>query len=560
MVSAKEEVNEGLTERLVWQAAERDDQAVAREINRGEVALDGIYGLEETGLLDEFYGFVEQIGALELLKRIEPMGIKRVMVPFIQYVLLYVLKILFGVGSMHALPVLLFSNTAAMQWVGFNAHQIKNGICNRGRRQGKSKDVTGPICDDTLTRNIIKIPLKVIVSFFNGVVGCLAQFRILPSNIWISMDGSDLVTTRHYQGCGSVTRKKRLKNKMGRVEEVEVTVYGFKLLAAFYGPLRIPLAAKVVGIQESEGKYFLELLKQVRENLEPRGVTIEGVVVDRGYLDGAQLWEISQSQILFVIPAKSGMHVRVDAKSLAASDFKPLRYEASRKEKLTRGIGKKARPVELETKVVGIAGLTTYAQYGEPGWQRQENMKEGKFHPINAVVVLKWKGRDYGPHGGPVYLTNMSVKKPFEPFDRYDERSLIENGLFKEGKRPWNLKCFPTRSEHGVKLHVFFTLSIMALTHAFRAWKKKQESEEKQQQQGWTWGMEQFRRKVRQQSKDKAIVFIGESYGIFWLSEIMVLMGRKVKDLPKEIDKPDDILRKYNLLTQPTEALSQLAC
>lgn len=43
-------------------------------------------------------------------------------------VLLYMLKILFGIISMNELLALLFSNVAAINLVGFNAHQARNLI------------------------------------------------------------------------------------------------------------------------------------------------------------------------------------------------------------------------------------------------------------------------------------------------------------------------------------------------------------------------------------------------------------------------------------------------
>jgi hypothetical protein len=46
--------------------------------------------------------------------------------------LLYRLKIMFGIKSINALPVLLFSDAALMQLVGFNAQQVHDGVCHRG--------------------------------------------------------------------------------------------------------------------------------------------------------------------------------------------------------------------------------------------------------------------------------------------------------------------------------------------------------------------------------------------------------------------------------------------
>jgi hypothetical protein len=69
----------------------------------------------------------------------------------------------------------------------------------------------------------------------------------------------------------------------------------------------------------------------------------------------------------------------------------------------------------VETEVVGIAGLTTYDQYGTPEHGRQANRRDFQAHPINAVVVCKWHNRDYDPGGKTVFLINVSVDKPFAP-------------------------------------------------------------------------------------------------------------------------------------------------
>ena len=69
-----------------------------------------------------------------------------------QYVLLYGLKTLFGIESMNALPPLLFSDEALMQLVGFNAQQVRQGICQRGATTRQGERTPGPICPDTLAK------------------------------------------------------------------------------------------------------------------------------------------------------------------------------------------------------------------------------------------------------------------------------------------------------------------------------------------------------------------------------------------------------------------------
>ena len=68
--------------------------------------------------------------------------------------------------------------------------------------------------------------------------------------------------------------------------------------------------------------------------------------------------------------------------------------------------------------------------------------------PINAVVVRTWENR-VPKTGGTVYLTNGEVRDPFRIFDTYDWRSVIENGIFKEGKHPWHLLNFPKAHRGG---------------------------------------------------------------------------------------------------------------
>src|SRR2546428_4844358 len=127
-------------ERLSWQLARRDDQRVAQGLYAGEV-IEEMHELSEAGLLDEFFVFLEEIGMMAVLEQMELPGVQRVLVPTIQFVLLYVLKVLFGGQSMNELPRLLFSNLALMQLVGFNARQVEAGLTKRGdaQRQGKKK-------------------------------------------------------------------------------------------------------------------------------------------------------------------------------------------------------------------------------------------------------------------------------------------------------------------------------------------------------------------------------------------------------------------------------------
>ena len=83
----------------------------------------------------------------------------------------------------------------------------------------------------------------------------------------------------------------------------------------------------------------------------------------------------------------------------------------------------------MRTELVGIEGLTTYDDYGDPQQTQFAHRRDYQGKPINAVVVHRWDNR-LPATDGTVYLTNGPVTDPFVVFDTYDWRSVIENGIF----------------------------------------------------------------------------------------------------------------------------------
>jgi hypothetical protein len=60
---------------------------------------------------------------------------------------------------MHALSALVFSDEAMMRLVGFNARQVRHGVCQRGTAQRQWPRTSGSICPDALADNIVKLDL-----------------------------------------------------------------------------------------------------------------------------------------------------------------------------------------------------------------------------------------------------------------------------------------------------------------------------------------------------------------------------------------------------------------
>jgi Transposase DDE domain len=537
MGQTHDEITQNLAERLCWQVARRDDTRIARRLYRKQL-VDGVYRLDEGALLDDFFHFLRAIEVMALLEQVHGTAIQREMIPFVQYLLLYGLKTLFGIESMHALPSLLFSDEALMQLVGFNAQQVRQGVCQRGRTKRQGERTPGPICPDTLANNIVQCNLRDLVALFNGVIRALAKAGVFGKRVTGIADGTDLETTERYQGCGQATRQRRIEDKWGRVQEIAVTVYGWKLIVLIDARTKLPLAAKVVPIQEHETLSLRALVTQARINLAGYA-RLHKVVFDKGFLDGTDLWWLDQQGIRFVVPAKANMAVTADARAQAAAGEEITL--GRRAHTVRHGQGTAAWRERLETEVVGITGLTTYDQYGTADHGRHAHRRDFQPNLINAVVVRKWNNRDYGPGGKTVFLTNASVQQPLQPFDDYDDRSLIENCCIKEAKQQWDLKHPPQKTARAVRVHVMFTLLMFALATAYRL------QGEGEALRGEPVGWQRWRRQLLEQTRDQVIVFAQGYYGIFHIAEFALLMGVKLKDVPPGIGTRQDILAKHGL-------------
>jgi hypothetical protein len=536
-MQSKEDVTTNLVERLDWRFARRDESRIARRLWKKQ-AVDAIYSLEEGAMLDEFVHFLDEIGVVPRWQALQGDGIKREMVDFFQYVMLYGMKTLFGIEGMNALPDLLLSDEAAMRLAGFNAVQIRDGICQRRHEKRQGDKLPGPICPDTLADNIVKLSLGAMEAFLNGVVQDLARAGVFARQVTGILDGTDLETTARYEGCGQATRKRKITDKRGQVREIEVTVYGWKLLVMIEVRTKIPLAAKVVPIQDHEATFTRELVSQARAHLAPHA-RLSRVVFDRGFLDGADLWWLAQQDLGFVVPAKANMRVTADAQALAAAGTGVV---ARRVHTVAHGQGKHRWTERLETEVVGIAALTTYDQYGPEEHAQHPYRKDFEGHPLNAVVVRKWNNRDDGPGGKVVFLTNDAVAKPLTIFDAYDDRSLIENCCIKESKQAWNLKHPPKKTERAVQVHVLFTLSMFALATAYRL--RAEQAAVGDEPVGW----QRWRRQLIQQNRDKVIIFAQGWYGIFHVAEYSLLLGVRLREPPPQVGSRRDVLKKYGLV------------
>jgi Transposase DDE domain len=536
-------------DRLNWQVACRDEGKVARALYAGE-AIDEMHHLSDAGLLDEFFVFLKDLGMLEAFEQVSLTGVKRTLIPTVQFVLLYFLKVLLGGESMNELPRVLFSDLALMELVGFNAHQCENGLTKRGESSRTTKKKQGPLTAQCLADNICKITQEEIERLFNTMVHLLARRGWFAGTLLVALDGSKVPTPESYEGRGKIKQTRKVKVK-GQKEAVtqEYYVYGWKVLVLIEVQTRLPLAMKLVPIQDYEGKWLIPLLEQAQRNLGTQAC-IGTIVVDRGYLDGEDLWRVHQKGIIFVICGKSSMAVTQDAQGLAQAQQAVVRERVVR-----RGHGKTATDQRLRTELVGLEALTSYDQYGEAHNTQHAHRRDYVGQSINAVVVRKWENR-VPQTGGTVYLTNGEVRDPFVVFDTYDGRSVIENGIFKEGKHPWHLLKFPKRTEAAVVVHCHLTLLVMGLTTAFRLWQKQQATAPAALTEVLPTlgsallggeGIARWRKRLEEENRDKIIVFIGQDYGIFHLAEFAVLTHVPIRRLPSSLGSPQAVLQRFGI-------------
>lgn len=536
-------------ERLNWKLAWRDDARVAQGLYAGE-EIEEMHELSDAGLLDEFFVFLEELGMMQAFEQMRLPGAKRMLVPTVQFVLRYLLKVLFGGQSMNELPRVLFSDLGLMELVGFNAQQCQEGLTKRGEALRTTKKKQGPLSPQCLADNISKLGEQEMEQLFNQMVQLLAGRGFFKGSLLVALDGSKLPTPESYEGCGKLkqTRSVKIKGQQEMARE-EYYVYGWKVLVLIEVQTRLPLAMKLVKIQEYEGKWLLPLLDQAQRNLGS-AATIEWVVIDRGYLDGADLWQMHQKGLLFVIVGKSNMAVVQDAQGVAKGE-----RVVARERVISQGHGKTAHEQRLRTELVGIEALTSYDSYGEVEDTQQAHRRDYVGQPINAVVVRRWDNR-VPKGGGTVYLTNAEVRDPFRIFDTYDWRSVIENGIFKEGKHPWHLLRFPKRTEAAVAVHVFFTLLVMALCTAFRLWQAQTLSTPTSATEALPTlssallggeGTARWRQRLREANRDKIIVFLGQTYGIFHLAEFALLTHLPLRRLPPSLGSPQAVLERFGI-------------
>lgn len=360
----------------------------------------------------------------------------------------------------------------------------------------------------TLLDNIEKLTKDSVIGCFDRCIRLLRPFLIGGT---YALDSTIIETKPDFPGCGKSKKKKKKANG----EEVTEVYYGFKLFILYEVRSKIIVAINIVPANQNDSNFLLIMVKKGVKNCGEDKIKL--VIADRGFLDGAQMWELKHKMgIDFIIPAKSTFTVRQDAILLRNN------YEnsASKLSEWKYGKGK--------CRGYGVDGLLSYIQYNPPG---KANNKNTNGTPINAVVVTHWRDKKVELGQEVVLLTSLSVEKDAAvAANGYRQRSLIENCAFREMKQATYLNYLPKRvgqnAEKVAYLHIIFCVLAHTLFYAFLSWRRKDAKDNPTTENC----LRSWRRNEFETQESKIMVIAkSEYYALFNISELLDIIGIKQK-------------------------------
>ncbi len=358
---------------------------MAQALHSGQ-GIDTVYGLDDVGLLDGLFAFLDESGIKAHWQTLTIEGVRHLFVPALMFVLLYGTRVLFGIESSNALPALLFSNVAVMTLIGFNAQQVAEGMSRRGAKQRTAASEYTLMDPQTLANAICKISVRALEELFNGTIRALAAFGVFMAEVMVAVDGTRVVTAPTFQGCGKLAVSEYHYNRQGVRVEIVRFLFGWRLIALIDLRTLIPLAIKIVQIQDHEAPFLVALVQQAQANLAPHSRIVK-LVLDRAYVDGPSLYALHAMGITFVVIAKSNMVVREVA--LAEQDGTTI-YE--RHETVRRGQGREAYTEEWVSRLRMVSDLRHWENYRPPAEPGQRLTWEQRPR-LTAVIVNLWRNR-----------------------------------------------------------------------------------------------------------------------------------------------------------------------
>ena len=98
--------------------------------------------MDEATLFDSFFNYLREIDVFPFLEQLDPQTQKRKNVPFIQLLLVFLMKIVGSIKTIDEINDLLLTDELLMSICGFNAHQVRNGSCDLGNQTSENVPAT----------------------------------------------------------------------------------------------------------------------------------------------------------------------------------------------------------------------------------------------------------------------------------------------------------------------------------------------------------------------------------------------------------------------------------
>lgn len=559
---------------------ERDDDLI-REVLRRKGKLSAIMAADQPTDADEMLWFIDK--ELKILPAFEELALpstytdektgkevkRRTNYTALLLGLLSLLSRYLGLANGPETQAVLLCDLRWMSLFGFNALEVQNGACRRSESlKGKTReegggrfveaDEMGPVrarlggprgalSSQTIEELESTVEPEKLMALFNTSVRALARRGFLPKKIRASLDSTSEEVVPSFSDAGVVRKKVKVQSKARRPRQVEILVRGFKVWFLMDSETGFPLSMAFDNIETPEIVPARELVDQARDNLGRYG-RIVSLAIDRGFLDGDLLWWLKKERrIDWVCPSKEKMHVTAEARTrssealaaLQQRDEAPLETArwAARRGLSHEGVSFFERVVGpgRDTLVVAQVNELTDTDFYGPGGSSSSRANSKSFRPtpLHATVVLNWPDRapadreDQEEHDessrGPVVLLSPIEEAGILRFDRYDERSLIENRVNRDAKQYFGLGKSLARNRSAMwSANVFSTLALM-FHRALDL--HRQRMLEDFDQRCEVLGVLRYRRQLALRNRGRIIIVVKNHYGFLLLSEFAKLAG-----------------------------------
>lgn len=568
-----------LTERRLL-LLQRSDDAV-REILQREKRLTGIMPADSATDADELlWLIVERLGLPEALAALRPAATRhdakrnkevrrRTMYSPLLLNLLGVLSRFLGAASSPEITAALLTDDAWMSLLGFNVAQVRDGSTRRsaalsgktregeggkfvdagpaGPARAREQGPRGALSAQTLSGHESALSVEDLAKFFNAVVRALATAGFFAKHVRTVLDSTGEEVVPSFAGAGVVRKKVKVNQRVRRPKALEVQVRGFKVWFLMEVQTGLPLAMTIALIQTAEVTPVKELVQQAQANLAGYAV-IDSMAVDRGFLDGDLLWWLEQEQgICWVCPSKENMAVTAEARERVRKSLKALcqageteletAQRASSRCLSHEGVSffAAAPAAGRDPLVIAQVDDLRCTEFYGPGGSGSSRVHSKKFTPtpLHATVVLSWPDRskherdDAQEHDdtsrGPLVLLSPIRQSGILRFERYDERSLIENWVNRDGKQHFGLGATLARNEQAMWSATVFSAVALTLYRALSI--ERESSMNALDRRSEVLGVLRYRRQLEMKNRGNIIIVVDDLYAVMPMYDFVALAG-----------------------------------